>query len=182
MVQCSKWVGICRYTTPELLFLKFIPALINVCYIHLYSSILLTVYHCFAIKNIPALLHLYFQHCMYLSVFLGVQKTRRPSSKSHVQLIPWVGYEMAVFVRLSTNFMLFENAGSEPRSRRRIFRSNRSLKVSDDSVLFGVGLYFLNLSIAPIIKYKMKTFREVQSFRYQEKTDKKIKPICWVLR
>jgi hypothetical protein len=34
-MQCSKWAGICRYTIPELFSPKFIPALINMRYIHL---------------------------------------------------------------------------------------------------------------------------------------------------
>jgi hypothetical protein len=53
-MQCSKWTGICRYTVPELLFVPefYTGTYQHVSYyIHLYSSIFLTVYPCFGFKK-----------------------------------------------------------------------------------------------------------------------------------
>jgi hypothetical protein len=50
-IQCWKWAGICRYTIPELLFLNFIPALINTYHTHLSFSVFLTAYSFFTFKK-----------------------------------------------------------------------------------------------------------------------------------
>jgi hypothetical protein len=43
-------------------FLNFIPALINIDYIHLSFPIFLMVYPCLAFKSIWAILHFHFEH------------------------------------------------------------------------------------------------------------------------
>jgi hypothetical protein len=49
--QCSKWVGIRRYTIRKLLFMTVILAPVNTYHIHLSFSVFLTVYPCLVSKK-----------------------------------------------------------------------------------------------------------------------------------
>jgi hypothetical protein len=63
--HCSKWTGCAGIPYGNLfLFLNFIPALINLYYIHLSFSMFLTVYLSFDLRSIPALLDFHYEHCV----------------------------------------------------------------------------------------------------------------------
>jgi hypothetical protein len=56
------------------LFLIFIPTFVNICYPFILFSHSLTVYPCFFLRSIPALLHFHFHHWYRRSVFNPLKK------------------------------------------------------------------------------------------------------------